>query len=276
MTPPSQPSHAPAAAAASPSVPASSPSLEGKVALVTGGAKRVGRAVALRLAAAGMDIALTYLTSEPEAEAVVADIERIGRRAHAIKVDLAEPDAAEQVHQLFTHHFDRLDVLVNNASLFAPSPLGRLTLDDFERHMAVNARAPLMLTQRFAPLLAARADPADPASLGRVVNFIDIHVMGQPLKGFAAYNASKAALQEITMTAALELAPKITVNAIAPGVVAWAESYTAKEREAYMRRVPLARPGTPEDAAGAVLFLVRDAHYCTGQIIRLDGGRLWT
>jgi len=108
------------------------------------------------------------------------------------------------------------------------------------------------------------------------VNFIDIHVMGEPLRHYAVYNCSKAALMEITATCAIELAPRITVNAIAPGVVAWAESYDEAMRRDYMTRVPLARPGTPEDAAAAVLFLVRDASYCTGQVIRLDGGRFLT
>jgi pteridine reductase len=260
-----------------------SPSLAGKVALVTGGARRVGRAIALRLAEAGMDVAITYLHSDDAAGETIDSIRAIGRNAHAIRADLARPDAAEQVFAAFAKHFDRLDALVNNASSFAPSAIGQITADDFERHMAVNARTPLMLIQKFAPMLAAHAqvddahEPPDRGptrDAGRVVNFIDIHVMGEPLKAHAAYNASKAALMEITMTAAMELAPKVTVNAVAPGVVAWAQTYTEAERRAYMRRVPLARPGTPDDAAAAVLFLVRDADYCTGQVIRLDGGRL--
>jgi len=246
------------------------------VALVTGGAKRVGRAIALKLAGAGMDVAFTYLSSADEARAVAREIESLGRRALAIRVDLAKPQAARDVHAAIQKKFDRLDALVNNASIFSPARLKDVTPAEFERQMAINARAPLMLIQQFAPMLAAHADPRKPETLGRIVNFIDIHVMGQPLKGFVAYNASKAALMEVTMTLAMELAPKITVNALAPGVVAWAESYTPKQREMYLRRVPLARAGTPADAAAAALFLVRDADYCTGQIIRLDGGRLLT
>ncbi len=241
-----------------------------KTALVTGGAKRVGRAVALALAEAGMDVAITWQHSDREARQVVRKIEAMGRRAAMIQVDLADADAAEQVYEQFRGQFGSLYALVNNASIFDPSPLKQVTPAFYDRQMAVNARAPLMLIQKFAPMLASHNTP------GRVVSFIDIHVMGQPLKGYVAYNASKAALQEITMTMAMELAPKVTVNAIAPGVVAWAESYTPKQRELYMRRVPWARPGTPEDAARAVLFLVRDADYCTGQVIRLDGGRLLT
>ena len=246
--------------------------LDGSVALVTGAARRVGRATALRLAEAGMDLALTYHRSRLEAEDLVRQIESRGRRAVAFQIDLAQVDVAEKMHGQFIARFDRLDVLVNNASDFGPSPIGRITTGQFDRHMAINARAPLMLIQKFAPLLGA----GWPGRLGRVVNFIDIHVMGQPLTGYATYNASKAAVKEITMTAAMELAPRVTVNAIAPGVVAWAPSYSGEQRRAYLRRVPLQRAGTPQDAASAVLYLVKDASYCTGQILKLDGGRLLT
>lgn len=244
--------------------------LDGKVALVTGAAKRVGRAIALKLAHAGMDVAITYRQSDEEAKQVVSDIEQLGRRAIAIKSDFAAAGAAADVHEQFMRQFDSCYALVNNASFFEPSPIGELTADAFDRNIAVNARTPLLLIQKFASLLAAHQTP------GRIINFIDIHVISQPLKNYVAYNASKAALQEITMTMSMELAPKITVNAIAPGVVAWAASYTDDERETYMQRVPLARPGTPDDAATAALFLIRDADYCTGQIIKLDGGRLLT
>lgn len=244
--------------------------LSGKVALVTGAAQRVGRAVALRLAQAGMDVAITYRTSGKQAAEVVAEIRALGRTACAIEVDLAHERAAEIIYAGFAEHFETLYALVNNASFFEPTPLPSLTFEAFDRNMAVNGRAPLFLIQKFAPLLAAHETP------GRVVNFIDIHVMGQPLKGFVAYNAAKAALQEITMTLAMELAPRVTVNALAPGVVSWAPSYTEAERETYLKRVPLGRPGTPEDAAAAALYLIRDADYSTGQILRLDGGRLLT
>lgn len=244
--------------------------LDGKVVLVTGGARRVGRTIALRLAEAGMDVAITYHTSGDAAHEVVNQIKAMGRRAEAIQADFTDPAATDEVTRQVTNRWPELYALINNASFFGPTPLGKITTDEYDRYMAVNARAPLMLTQSLAPMLAAHDIP------GRIVNFIDIHIMGQPLSGFAAYNASKAALHEITMTCSIELAPNITVNAIAPGVVAWADSYSPEERRQYMKRVPLARPGTPEDAAAATVFLVRDADYCTGQIIRLDGGRLLT
>jgi len=254
-----------------------------KVALITGGAKRVGATIAMELASQGMDIAFTYLTSENDAHQLTQQIQQLGRRVLAIKIDLANPTADQQIHHTFTHHFSRLDALINNASTFEPSPLGSITCETFDRNMAINARAPMLLIQRFAEMLSENYDTNDPASLGRIVNFIDIHVLGEPLKGYLAYNASKAALMEITATLALELAPKITVNAIAPGVIAWAESggenrgaYDEQMKTAYMTRVPLARPGTPQDAAAAVKFLVLGAHYTTGQTLKLDGGRSLT
>lgn len=265
--------HAGAAPVVPPAVPLTMPP---RVALVTGGAKRVGKAVAIQLAQAGMDIAITCLTSQADARQTQATIQALGRRCEIIAVDLSLPDAATRVYDAVTSHFSRLDVLVNNASVFDATPLASMTGDQFDRQMAINARTPLLLMQQFAPMLRAHHNAADPSTMGRIINFIDIHVMGQHLKGFMAYNVSKAALMEATMTAALDLAPAITVNAIAPGVVAWAESYTPEAREAYMRRVPLDRAGTPQDAAAAVKFLACDAHYCTGQIIKLDGGRFIT
>ena len=247
--------------------------LAGKVAIVTGGAKRVGREIALQLAGAGMDIVLHYHHSEDEARATASEIEKLGKRVLLVQCDLARSDAADQFYDAVTGDFDRVDALINNASCFAAKPIGQITHDDVQKNMAVNAVAPLMLIQKFAPLLGAHFDADDPTTTGRIVNFIDIHVMGQPLKGYLPYNVSKAALQEITHTAAMELAPHVTVNACAPGVVAWADEYTDQMKREYMTRVPLSRPGTPRDAAGAVLYLVRDAHYCTGQTIRLDGGR---
>lgn len=244
-----------------------------KVALITGGARRVGRAVVLALAETGYDIAFTYHHSADDAAALVAQLREAGRIAHALPIDLAEPDAADALHDAFVRHFDRLDALVNNAAIFAPTRWGQVTDKDYARYQQVNALTPLLLTQRFAPMLAAHHAEHAPASTGRVVNFVDVHVTGEPMPGYAAYNASKAALLEITRTCAVELAPHVTVNAVAPGVVAWAEDFSAEHRQHYLQRVPLGRAGTPEDAAAAVRYLVCDAHYCTGEVIRVDGGR---
>lgn len=249
--------------------------LAGKIALVTGGAKRVGQAIALRLAHEGMDIALTFHTSAAEARKTAQQIQQMGRHAHTIQADLTQPDAADDIHDQFTQRFGRLDALVNNAACFAPTPIGTITPDDFTRYMAVNAGVPLMLIQKFAPMLGAAFDRDRPATTGRVVNLTDAHITpsGPSHRGHTVYNASKAALLEITRSAAVELAPKVTVNALAPGVVAWSDTISPEQRQRYVERVPLARAGTVDDVAGTALFLIRDAHYCTGQVILLDGGR---
>ena len=238
--------------------------------MVTGGARRVGRAVALELARAGMDVAITYRRSGDEADSLGREVRAMGRRFEAIPADFGRDEAVEEVARAVERSLGSCYALVNNASCFDPTPFDRLSREEFDRQMAVNARGPVFLMQRLAGALGSHASP------GRIVNFIDIHVMGEPLVGHLAYNASKAVLQEATMTLAMELAPRVTVNAVAPGVVAWADSYSPAEREAYLRRVPLGRAGTPIDAAAAVRYLVCDADYCTGQVIRLDGGRLLT
>lgn len=244
-----------------------------KVALVTGGAARVGRAIALHLARRGLDVAITFNTNRSGAMKTVRDITTLGRRGVAIEVDLAQAGAAERVEELFARSFDRLDALVNNAGEFMASPLGEITPEAFESQMRVNALAALLLTQKFTPLLGRRYRRKEPASAGRVVNIVDAHVPWQPAKRFTAYYASKAALAQMTLCCAVELAPKITVNGVSPGVVAWADFYSEDQRRRYLKRVPLGRAGTPEDVACAVGFLVLEAHYCTGQIIRVDGGR---
>jgi pteridine reductase len=247
--------------------------LKGKVALVTGGARRVGRVIAWNLAEAGMDVCITYNESHADADKTVNELKSFGNRTHAVQVDMREDDAIDRIEREVTSHFGRLDALVNNASCFEPSPVASVSQSEFEENMVVNAIAPLMLIQRFSQLLGAHYDPERPDSPGRIINFIDTHILGEPLSGYVAYNSSKAALAEITATCAVELAPRITVNAIAPGVIDWADWYSAADKSRYLQRVPLARSGRPEDAATAVLFLVRDASYCTGQIIKLDGGR---
>ena len=244
-----------------------------KVALITGGAKRVGRAIALTLAESEMDIVFTWNKSQKEAVDLVEKIQSMGRQALSIRVENTDPDAIETLVEKFNQKFNRLDALINNASCFEPSFMGEISRENFDQNMAINARFPLLLTQAFSTKLAENYQPEDPSSTGRIVNFIDTHVLGEPLRDYISYNASKAALLEITNTCALELAPAITVNAIAPGVVAWASSYTEEKKQEYLQRVPLARAGTIEEAASAVKFLVLDAHYCTGQVIQVDGGR---
>lgn len=248
------------------------------MALVTGGARRIGRAVALALAHAGYDLAITYHTSRAQADDTVRAVTALGRRALAVHADFARPAAVTAVRRAILRRYGRLDALILNAAIFQPSPADAPHTQlaaSFDRHMAVNARAPMLLTLALRDLLAAsRCELQGPG--GRVVAFIDAHVLAQPMQRFCAYNASKAALAQLCRSLALELAPDITLNMIAPGALAWAEGLSHAFRKRYLARVPLGRIGRPDDAAKAVLYLLRDAPYCTGQIIALDGGRLLT
>jgi pteridine reductase len=239
-----------------------------KVALVTGGAKRVGRTIALRLADARYDVALTYLSSQSEADGVVSEIRAKGRRAHAIRADLTQPGiAVEEIHRAVSVEFGRLDALVNNASLYLPSDLAAASAEQLHRLNAIHVESPLLLCQRFEPMLRA--------ARGHVVNMVDL-LAERPWPQYLAYCASKAGLWNLTLGLARALAPDVTVNGIAPGVVEWPDDYPESEQQKYLKRVPLARAGTPDDVAAAVAFFVTAAPYVTGQILRLDGGRSLT
>jgi len=236
-----------------------------QVALITGGAVRVGRAITEKLAGAGYDVAFTYAHSEKEAAGLQKKLSRRGGRAVAIQADFTRPEqAAEILFNSLREQFGRLDVLVNNASVYKPARLAQTRVALIEQVMAVHVQTPLLLCQKFEKMLKK--------SKGRVVNMIDL-LAERPWPQFLAYCASKAALGNLTLGLARELAPEVTVNGIAPGVVAWPEDYPEREREKYLKRVPLARAGTPADVAELVHFLVTGGSYITGQIIRLDGGR---
>jgi pteridine reductase len=236
------------------------PSRARRVALVTGGARRVGRAIVQRLAADDYTVAFTFLSSEPAARELERQIDGL-----AIRADLTKPqEAAAAVFAQLTSRFDRLDALVNNASAYKPARLDETDVALMRELMAVHFEAPLLLCRQFAPMLRANR--------GHIVNMIDL-LAERPWPQYLAYCASKAALTNLTLGLARELAPEITVNGIAPGVVEWPQDYPQAEREKYLRRVPLGRAGTPADVADLVHFLVTDAAYVTGQIIRLDGGR---
>lgn len=235
------------------------------MALVTGGARRVGRAIVLKLAENGFDVAFTYLGSEGPAEELASDLRRRGRECLAIRADLTDPStAAGSIHDAVSSHFGRLDVLVNNASIYEPSGLSQTTLDQMRRLWAIHVESPLLLCQRFAPMLRANR--------GYVINMVDL-LAERPWPEYLAYCASKAGLSNLTLGLARELAPQVTVNGVAPGVVEWPADYPQAEREKYLRRVPLARAGSPQDVAETVWFLCNAGSYITGQIIRLDGGR---
>src|SRR6266480_195520 len=221
--------------------------MSAKVALVTGGAKRVGRAIVQRLADEGFDVAFTYLSSEAEAAAFEHELRAAGRRAMAIRADLTQPDTAPAaVFDAFKQEFDRLDVLVNSASLYLPGRLRDTDLELMRKVAAIHVQSPLLLCQKFESMLRT--------SRGHVVNMCDL-LAERPWPQYLIYCASKAALANLTLGLARELAPEVTVNGIAPGVVEWPADYPQADREKYLRRVPLNRAGTAQDVANLVHFL---------------------
>jgi len=234
------------------------------VALVTGGAKRVGRAVVERLAAAGFDVCFTFHNSQDQAVQAVASIERLGRRALPIRADLTRPpEAIAAIAEPFGRAFDRLDVLVNNASIYGVDAAADVRAQQVQRLFAIHFEAPLCLCERFDSLLRQ--------SKGHVVNMLDV-TFDRPWPEYATYSASKAALWSLTLSLARKLAPQVTVNGIAPGVVEWPEHGTEDYRKRYLDRIPLRRAGRPEDVAQTILYLCTAGNYITGQVIRLDGG----
>lgn len=234
--------------------------------LITGAARRVGATIARTLHAAGYDLALHCRHSRDELDALIADLEiaRIDSTL-ALQADLADVLGLPEIVAAVIARFGRLDGLVNNASAFRPTPIGTITPADWDDLFAANARAPLFLSQAAAPhLIAAK---------GAIVNLVDIHAE-RPLPHHSVYGMAKAALAMATRALAQELAPDVRVNGVSPGAVLWPEAgKSAEDQQQTIARTPLQRAGTPADVAGAVLWLLRDAPYVTGQILRVDGGR---
>lgn len=236
------------------------------VALVTGAARRIGAAIARALHADGHDLALHYRESQDEAQALASELEQLRPGSTLLlRADLAAFDRLPELVAATVGRYGRLDALVNNASAFFPTDFGRATPAQWDALFATNARAPFFLAQAAAPHLAV--------TRGAIVNLVDIHAE-RPLRGHAVYGASKAALLHLTGALALELAPRVRVNAIAPGAILWPEGGKPQDAQAaILSRVPLGRTGTPEEIAEAVRWLLRGATYTTGQVLRLDGGR---
>jgi len=236
------------------------------VALVTGASRRVGAVIARTLHAAGYDLALHYRRSADDARALADELEH---RRHGstllLQAELAELSALPAMIAQLLAHYGRLDALVNNASAFHATPLGTATPAQWDELFASNAQAPFFLSQAAIPALRE--------ANGGIVNLLDIYAE-RPLAEHPLYCMAKAALGAMTRSLALDLAPAVRVNGVAPGAVLWpSDGKPYDDRQALLARTPLKRAGTPEDVAGAVLWLLRDAPFVTGQIIRVDGGR---
>jgi len=235
--------------------------------LITGGAKRVGAAICRRLHAAGANLMLHYRASAGEARLLQAELNRARADSVAlIQADLLEQKTLPSLVEQTVQRFGRLDALVNNASSFYPSPVGEITSAVWDDLMGTNLRAPMFLSQAAAPALRK--------SQGAIVNIVDIHAE-RPLKNYVVYSVAKAGLAALTRSLARELAPEVRVNAVAPGPILWPEdsSFDEVSRQRIISHTLLKREGEPDDIAKAVLFLLAEATYVTGETIRVDGGR---
>lgn len=242
--------------------------LGGQTALVTGGARRIGAALVRALHAQGANVIIHCRQSRAEAEALADELEAARPGSTAIlTADLRDPDACTSLARAAVERWGRLDILVNNASTFYPTPVGEMDAAAFDDLIGSNLRAPAFLAQAAAPALRERR--------GRIVNLADIHAL-RPLDRHPVYCAAKAGLVMLTRSLARELAPNVRVNAIAPGSILWPEGPGGDDpatRAAVLEATPLATQGTPADIASALLYLVRDAGFVTGQVLAVDGGR---
>lgn len=238
--------------------------LEGKVAIVTGAGKRVGRAIALALAERGAELVLHYRRSEREAHELLAQAKRLGGKPVAVRADLSQRDEIAGIVQAAAQAFGRVDILVNSASTFYVTPWPDLTAAHWDDHLGVNLTAPFLLSSAAGRLMQRQGR-------GKIVNLADI-AGAQIWKDYLPYSVSKAALIALTRGLAKVLAPAVQVNAIAPGVVLLPEGTPEEERARALRRVPLQRLGTPAEVAHTVLYLIEN-DFVTGQVLTLDGGQ---
>ena len=242
--------------------------MHGKVVLVTGGAKRVGAAISRRLHAAGANIALHYRSSISEAQALEGKLNYIRPgSAKLVQADLLRSESLPQLVHETVRHFGRLDALINNASSFFPTPLADLSEHQWDDLIGTNLKAPLFLAQAAAFELRQND--------GAIINIVDIHAE-RPMHDHLVYSVAKAGLAALTRGLAVELAPRVRVNAVAPGVIVWPENASwenSVRRKQIVDQTLLKRVGDPDDVAKTVFFLLQDAPYITGQIINVDGGK---
>jgi pteridine reductase len=241
-------------------------SLTGKTVLITGGARRVGAAIARELHSAGANLAIHFRKSAADAAKLAAELnDKRAKSAATIRAELLDVEHLGALVEFTLRHFGTLDVLVNNASTFYPTKIGEITPAAWDDLMGTNLKVPLFLSQAAAPALRK--------SNGLILNIVDIHAL-RPLRDYPVYCAAKAGLQMITRSLAKELGPEIRVNGISPGPVLWPEGQgDEKGRAKIIERTVLKRMGTPEDIARTALFFAASAPFVTGQILAVDGGR---
>ena len=244
-----------------------SPSASTPVALITGASQRLGAATAKQLHSQGYNIVIHYRHSVTEAQGLADQLNQLKEDSCiCLQADLNKPNDIQQLCQQSVQRWQRLDLLVNNASSFFPTPIGKTSTEHWDDLFASNCKAPFFLSQELAPTLAKHQ--------GNIVNMIDIHASA-PLKNHTVYCMAKSALQMMTLSLAKELAPSIRVNGVAPGAILWPKpeaEMTTEEKNKILSGIPLERLGTLEDIAKTIVFLATSS-YITGQIIAVDGGR---
>ncbi|MBI3545977.1 MAG: pteridine reductase [Gammaproteobacteria bacterium] len=241
--------------------------LEGKVALITGGAQRIGAAIARQLHAQGMKLVIHYHTSEKAAHALQEELHQT--RPESVMLVRGDLNNGERLARNLVFEtvesFDRLDVLINNASRFYPTPVGEATESQWDDIIGTNLKAPYFLAQAAVPHLKKFS--------GCIINIADIYG-DRPLIGYPIYSLAKAGVIMLTKVLARELGPEIRVNGIAPGVILWpSKELDEMSKQRIISRTPLKRSGDPSDVAQTALFLIRDAGFMTGQVLAMDGGR---
>ena len=241
---------------------------DGGVALITGAARRLGAATARALHGRGYRVIVHYRSHEQDAIRLVSELnDRQAGSAVSLQADLTKPEAIRDLAESAADYWSRLDVLVNNASVFFPTPVGTLALQDWTNLVNTNLRAPVLLVEHLAEEIGLQG--------GCIVNLIDVY-SERPLADHPVYSATKAALASLTRSWARDLAPSIRTNGVSPGAVLWpedAEVMDDEQKQALLKRVPMHHTGDPGDVSGAVAWLVCDAPYVNGQIINVDGGR---
>jgi pteridine reductase len=238
--------------------------IDGKIALVTGAAKRVGREIALALAARGAELVVHYHRSEQEAQALLAEAKRLGGKPVAARADLSRSGEIQGLVETAMAAFGRIDILVNNAAIFYRTPFASLTEEDWDTFQTVNLKAPFLLSRQVGEIMRREGR-------GKIVNLADIGGM-KVWADYLPYSVSKAGLLALTKGLAKALAPVVQVNAIAPGVVLLPDGTPAEAREEARRRIPLKQLGSPGEVARAVLYLV-ESDFVTGEVLRVDGGQ---
>ena len=237
--------------------------MKGKSVLVTGGARRIGREIGLTMAAAGADVAFTYLSSGDDARRTLADLKARGVRALAIRCDIRQEKSVAVALRQVQAKFGGLDVLVNNAGTYETVDFEKITARQWDEMFATNTRAPFLMSRLAAPILRARK--------GRIINIASLGGL-RPWASHAHYCTSKAALIMLTEVTAKALAPEISVNAVSPGMISTGSSESTAFLRHVAQKTPMQRAGTPAEVAAAVMFFASGPHFITGQVLGVDGG----